>query len=115
MNIFYIYLTVAGISAAFGILLCIIFRGGLKSFIGTLFSESQVQKFWAKIIYAVVMLASVSGALSNTYPENAKEDQLVLIWAVMDQIEAVLFRLLWVFLILFSVFLIGWAIGVKKK
>jgi hypothetical protein len=115
MKIFYIYLAVAAISVVFGILLCIIFRGGLKSFISTLFSESQVQKFWAKIIYAVVMLASVSGALSNTYPESAKEDQLILTWAVMDQLEAMLFRLLWVFLILFTVFLVGWAVGAKKK
>ncbi len=115
MNIFCIYLTVAAISVILGILLCIIFRGGLKSFIGTLFSESQVQKFWAKIIYTVVMLASVSGALSETYPESAKQDQLVLVWAVVDQLEAMLFRLLWVFLILFSALLIGWAIGAKKK
>lgn len=115
MNIFCIYLTVAAISLVLGILLCLIFKGGLKSFISTLFSESQVQKFWAKIVYTVVMLASVSGALSNTYPESAKEDQLILIWSVVDQVEAMLFRLLWVFLILFSVFLIGWAIGAKKK
>ncbi|MBN1572320.1 MAG: hypothetical protein JW984_03895 [Deltaproteobacteria bacterium] len=115
MNIFNIYLTVAALSALFGILLCLIFRGGLKSFIGTLFSESQVQKFWARIVYTVIILSSVSGALSNTYPESAKEDKLVLVWAVVDQLEAMLFRLLWVFLILFSVFLIGWAIGAKKK
>jgi hypothetical protein len=115
MEIFNIYLIVAAASILLGILLCLVFKGGLKSFLSSLFSESPVQKFWARAIYSVIILASISGALANTYPEKALDDRLVLTWAVMDQLEGILFRLLWTFLVLFSVLLIGWAIsGVKK-
>lgn len=115
MEIFNIYLLVTAFSAVLGILLCIIFKGGLKSFLSSLFSESLVQKFWARAIYSVIILSSISGALANTYPEKSADDRLVLIWAVMDQLEGILFRLLWTFLVLFSVLLIGWAINSMKK
>lgn len=115
MEVFNIYLIVAAASLLLGVLLCLVFRGGFKSFLGSLFAEAPVQKFWARAIYSVIILASISGALANTYPEKAIDDRLVLTWAMMDQVEGILFRLLWTFLVLFTVMLIGWAIsGVKK-
>ncbi len=114
MKIFTIYLAGVALSAFFGILLCILFKGGLKTFLEGLFPEAVVHKFWTRMINIIIILASISGSIANTYPENAGEDKLVLVWAVMDQFEGMLFRLLWTLLILFTILLFGWAIAFQK-
>lgn len=114
MKIFTIYLIGVALSAFFGILLCVLFSGGLKTFLEGLFPEAVVQKFWTRMINVIIVLASISGSMTNTYPENAGEDKLVLAWAIMDQFEGMLFRLLWTLLILFTILLFGWAISSLK-
>jgi hypothetical protein len=114
MKIFTIYLIGVSLSAVIGILLCALFSGGLKTFLEGLFPEAVVQKFWARMINIIIVLASISGSMTNTYPENAGDDKLVLVWAIMDQFEGMLFRLLWTLLILFTILLFGWAITTLK-
>jgi len=114
MKIFTIYLIGVALSAVIGILLCVLFKDGLKSFLEVLFPEAVVQKFWTRMINIIVVLASISGSMANTFPENAIEDKLVLLWAVMDQFEGTLFRLLWTLLVLFTILLFGWAIALQK-
>ena len=57
--------------------------------------------------------ATLSGAMSAIYPEEAKTDRLIMIWSLMNQWEAMGFRLLWTLLVVLSVFLLAYSF--RKK
>jgi hypothetical protein len=113
MELLRLYLTGAGIALLFGIAIAVILRSGLSALLSSLFTEASVRRFWSRIIYTMILLASVSGAMSVTYPDEAKTDRLILIWSFMNQMEGMGFRLLWTLLILFSVLLFSYAF--KRK
>jgi len=51
--------------------------------------------------------------MSAIYPEEAKTDRLIMIWSLMNQWEAMGFRLLWTLLVVLSVFLLAYSF--RKK
>jgi hypothetical protein len=107
MQLINYYLIGTGAAALFGIVIALLLRSGLSSFLTTLFADAQVKRFWSRVIYTVIMLASVSGAMASTYPEEAKTDRLVMFWSMMNQLEGMGFRLLWTLLIVFAALLIA--------
>ncbi len=115
MDILRFYLIGVGVAAVLGVVIALLLASGLSSLLKAMFPEEAVRKFWSRLVYTVVMLASLSGAMSATYPDEAKTDQLVRIWSLMSQWEAMGFRLLWTLLVVLSVFLIGYALRKKDS
>ena len=115
MKILTYYLVGLAASGLFGVFLCIIFRLGLKSFFSGIFKEEAAKKFWARITYTIILLSSISGAMAKTYPEEAANDTLIMLWGFMDQMEGMGFRLLWTLLIIFSVLILAHVLSPKKK
>ncbi|MBN2225250.1 MAG: hypothetical protein JW765_11275 [Deltaproteobacteria bacterium] len=109
MDILHLYLIGVGVAAVFGVLIGLLLKSGLASLLKTMFPEAAVQKFWSRLVYTVVMLASLSGAMSAVYPDEAKTDRLIRIWSFMNQTEAMGFRLLWTLLVILSVFLLAYS------
>ena len=115
MKILTYYFLGVAVSGLFGTILCIIFRSGLRSFFTSIFKEETTKKFWAKITYTLILLSSISGAMAKTYPEDAANDKLIMLWGFMDQMEGMGFRLLWTLLIVFSVLMLAHVLYPKKK
>jgi hypothetical protein len=113
MDILRLYLIGVGVAAVFGIVIALLLRSGLTSLVKAMFPDAAIQKFWSRLIYTVVMLASLSGAMSAAYPDEAKTDRLIRIWSLMNQWEAMGFRLLWTLLVILSVFLLAYSF--RKK
>lgn len=113
MDILHLYLIGLGVAAAFGIAIALLLRPGLGGLIKAMFPEPAVGKFWSRLVCTVVMLAAISGAMSATYPDEAKTDRLIRIWSLANQWEAMGFRLLWTLLVVLSVFLL--AHSLRKK
>jgi hypothetical protein len=113
MDILYMYLIGLGVAAAFGIAVALLLRSGLGSLLKALFPDVAVGRFWSRLVYTVIMLAALSGAMSATYPDEAKTDRLIRIWSLMNQWEAMGFRLLWTLLVVLSVFLLAYSL--RKK
>jgi len=114
MDILRLYLIGVGVAAVFGIVIVLLLKTGLASLLKTMFPEAAVQKFWSRLFYTVVMLASLSGAMSAAYPDEAKTDRLIRIWSLMNQWEAMGFRLLWTLLVILAVFLLAYALRKKE-
>lgn len=115
MDILRFYLIGVGVAAVFGIVIALLLASGLSSLLKGMFTEAAVRRFWSRLVYIVVMLASLSGAMSASYPDEAKTDRLVRIWSLMNQWEAMGFRLLWTLLVVLSVFLLGYALRKKES
>jgi len=115
MNILYLYLIGVGVAAAFGVAIALLLRPGLGSLLTAMFPNTAVGKFWSRLVYVVVMLASLSGAMSVSYPDEAKTDCLVRFWTLMNQWEAMGFRLLITLLVVLSVFLLAYSLGKKER
>ncbi len=115
MKILTYYLLGVAVSGLFGIILCVIFRSGLRSFFAGIFKEETARKFWAKITYTIILLSSISGAMAKTYPEGAADDTLIMLWGFMDQIEGMGFRLLWTLLVVFSILILAHVLYPKRK
>jgi hypothetical protein len=115
MQILTYYFLGVAVSGLLGIVLCVIFRSGLKSFFSGIFKEDTAKKFWARITYTIILLSSISGAMANTYPEEAANDPLIMLWGFMDQMEGMGFRLLWTLLVIFSVLILAHVLHPKKK
>jgi hypothetical protein len=113
MDILCVYLVGMGVAAAFGIVIALLLRSGLGPLLKAMFPDASVGRFWSRLVYTVIMLAALSGAMSATYPEEAKTDRLILIWSLMNQWEAMGFRLLWTLLVVLSVFLLAYSF--RKK
>ena len=107
MQLLNYYLIGTGAAALFGIVIAVLFRSGLSSFLTTLFPDAAVRRLWSRVIYTVIMLAAISGAMASTYPEEAKTDRLVMFWGLMNQLEGMGFRLLWTLLVIFSALLLS--------
>ncbi len=78
-----------------------------------MFPEAAVQRFWSRLVYTVVMLAVAFRGHVGRYPDEAKTDRLIRIWSLMNQWEAMGFRLLWTLLVILSVFLLAYSF--RKK
>jgi hypothetical protein len=115
MDVFYLYLIGVGVAAVFGVVIALLLASGLSSLLKAMFPEAAVRRFWSRLVYVTVMLASLSGAMSVSYPDEAKTDRLVRIWSLMNQWEAMGFRLLWTLLVVFSVFLLAHALRRKES
>jgi hypothetical protein len=115
MDILCLYLIGVAVAAVFGIFIVLLLKSGLVSFIKTMFPEEAARKFWSRLVYTVVLLASLSGAMSVTYPDEAKTDRLIRIWTLMNQVEAMGFRLLWTMLVVLSVFLLAYSFTKKES
>jgi len=115
MDILCLYLIGVAVAAVFGIVIVLLLKSGLASFIKTMFPETAVQKFWSRLVYTVIMLASLSGAMSSVYPDEAKTDRLIRIWSLMNQMEAMGFRLLWTLLVILSIFLLAYSFRKKES
>jgi hypothetical protein len=114
MDILRFYVIGVAVAAVFGIVIALLLASGLSSLLKAMFPEAAVRKFWSRLVYVAVMLASMSGAMSASYPDEAKTDQLVRIWSLMNQWEAMGFRLLWTLLVVMSVFLLGYSLRKKE-
>ena len=107
MELLRFYLMGTAAAALFGIIIAVLFRPGLSSFLISLFPDAAVKRLWSRVIYTVIMLAAVSGAMVSTYPEEAKTDRLIMFWSLMNQVEGMGFRLLWTLLVVFSALLLA--------
>jgi hypothetical protein len=115
MDILRLYLIGVGVAAVFGIAVALLLRSGLASLLKTLFPDAAARTFWSRLVYTVIMLASLSGAMSAAYPDEAKTDRLIRIWSLMNQWEAMGFRLLWTLLVILSIFLLAYSFRKKES
>ena len=115
MNILLNYFIGVAVSITFGIIICIIFRSGLQSFLTDIFPAEASKRFWSKVIYTLILLASISGAMANTYPDEAKNDKILMTWSFMNQMEGMGLRLLWTLLITTSILLLVYGLYQKKR
>jgi hypothetical protein len=115
MDILRLYLIGVGVAAVFGIAVALLLRSGLASLLKTLFPDAAARAFWSRLVYTVIMLASLSGAMSAAYPDEAKTDRLIRIWSLMNQWEAMGFRLLWTLLVILSIFLLAYSFRKKES
>jgi hypothetical protein len=115
MELLRFYLLGAGAAVVLGIIVALLLRSGLSAFLTALFPDAPVRRFWSRIIYAVIMLSSISGAMAGTYPAEAKTDRLVLFWSLMNQVEGMGFRLLWTLLVVLSVLLLAYTLRKKER
>ncbi len=115
MDILRFYLMGVGVAAVFGIAIALLLRSGLASLLKTLFPDAAARRFWSRLVYTVIMLASLSGAMSAAYPDEAKTDRLIRIWSLMNQWEAMGFRLLWTLLVILSIFLLAYSFRKKES
>lgn len=113
MDILYMYLLGVGAAALLGVIIALLLKPGLGPLLKALFPDTAVARFWSRLVYTVIMLAALSGAMSATYPDEAKTDRLIRIWSLMNQWEAMGFRLLWTLLVVLSVFLLAYSF--RKK
>lgn len=114
MSILGYYLVGVGVAAAFGLIVCLLLGTGLSAVHRSMFPEAAVRRFWSRLVFTVIMLAALSGAMSATYPTEAATDRLVLIWSLMNQWEAMGLRLLWTLLVVFSVLLFAHSFGKRE-
>jgi hypothetical protein len=115
MNLLIFYFVGVAVSLLFGVFLSLLFRKGLLSFLTVLFGEETQKKFWARVTYVLIFLSSISGALAQTYPQEAGGDRLVMIWSFMNQMEGMGLRVLWTLLVVFAVYLFAYAFSAKRK
>ena len=115
MDILRLYLIGVGVAAVFGVLIAVLLGSGLSALLKGMFPDAPVRRFWSRLVYAVIMLASLSGAMSVSYPDEAKTDRLIRIWSLMNQWEAMGQRLLWTLLVVLAVFLLAYSLRRKER
>jgi len=111
MNVLLIFASGLGVSLVAGIFIFLLLKPGISALSERLMDDPASLTFWKRTIGTVIMLAALSGALSVTYPEEAASDQLVMLFAFMDQMESMGLRLLITLLVVFSVMTVGATIG----
>jgi len=114
MNVLLVYAAGVGVSLIAGICIYLFLKPGIGALTERLADDPAAGAFWKRTICTVIILATVSGALSITYPEEAASDRLVMLFAFMDQMETMGLRLLISLLVVFSVMTIGAIVGKNR-
>ena len=115
MNVLLVYAAGLGISLVAGICIFLLLKPGISALAERLMDDPASLTFWKRTIGTVIILATLSGALSVTYPEEAAGDRLIMLFAFMDQMESIGLRLLITLLVVFPVMTISAVMGKDRS
>jgi hypothetical protein len=114
MNVLLIYAAGVGVSLIAGICIFLFLKPGIGALTERLTDDPAAGAFWKRTIGTVIILATVSGALAVTYPAEAADDRLIMLFAFMDQMETMGLRLLISLLVVFSIMTVGALVGKNR-
>jgi len=114
MNVLSVFAAGLAVSLIVGIIIFLLLKPGISALSERMTGDAASLAFWKRSIGTVIILAAVSGALAVSYPEEAASDRLVMLFAFMDQMEAMGLRLLITLLVVFSFMTLGVSIGKQR-
>jgi len=114
MNVLLIFAAGLGVSLAAGIVILLLLKPGVSALSERLTDDPASISFWKRAIGAVIILATLSGAMSVTYPNEAAGDRLIMTFAFMNQMEAMGLRLLITLLVVFPVMTVCAVVGKQR-